>query len=69
MAITKIRTDLSLKSIVGTKAGLVGELSKGAAVRFTLSQRAQLSVTGSSILASVSNSEGGENLFSKSSRR
>ncbi len=44
------------------------ELSKGAAVGL-VAQRSQLSVTGGSILAPVSNSKGGENLFSKPSRR
>ncbi len=38
-------------------------------LELTLQQRSQLSVTGGSILAPVSNSKGGENLFSKPSRR
>ncbi len=49
--------------------GLVAELSKGAAVGFMLPQRYQLSVTWDSILAPVSNTKGGENLFSEPSMR
>ncbi len=44
----------------------MAELSKGAAVGFTmLPQRSLLSVTGGSILAPVSNSNGRDNFFSK----
>ncbi len=49
---------------------LVAELSKALFSGVNApQQRSQLSVTGGSILAPVSNSKGGENLFSKPSRR
>ncbi len=54
-----------MQSRLNYLTGLVTELSRVAAVGFTLPQRSQLSVTGSSILAPVSNAKGRGNLFSK----